>query len=417
VKPANVMLDDGDAISVRLLDFGLAHLEEAETLTAVGDVPGTLTYVSPERLAGRPTTAAADVWATGVVLWEALAGWHPFSSSSPIETARRIRDGAQPLATLRPDLPADLCTTVDRMLDLDPRRRPNAKQLPRALRDAFAETQRRPRPAASLSSLRERAVHAGLTAVFAAVAAFVLPFFPNGWPLVLGALAGVLALRSPRFGLALALAVPILPLGNIALGLAAAYAVVATGWFALFWARPTDGFLFLAGPALTPFGAIAILPLLVQRVGDRVRQVATVVMATLAAATFASLAGGLLPFGDKFATLDLAETTRPDLAAAAVLDVLTAQPGLFLVAAILAAASLTVPLARANGLWGFAFWGSGFAAAMLLVPLAAGTVVSAPAVLPGIWAAVAWLAAPEFRSAELAESEHARSAALPIPTA
>ncbi len=164
VKPANVMLDEGDAISVRLLDFGLAHLEEAETLTAVGDVPGTLTYVSPERLAGRQTTAAADVWATGVVLWEALAGWHPFASSSPIETARRIREGAQPLATLRPDLPADLCTLVDRMLDLDPRRRPAAKQLPRALRDAFAETQRRPRPAASLTSLRGRAVHAGLTA-------------------------------------------------------------------------------------------------------------------------------------------------------------------------------------------------------------------------------------------------------------
>ena len=55
VKPANVMLDESDAISVRLLDFGLAHLEEAETLTAVGDVPGTLTYVSPERLAGRQT--------------------------------------------------------------------------------------------------------------------------------------------------------------------------------------------------------------------------------------------------------------------------------------------------------------------------------------------------------------------------
>ena len=362
VKPANVMLDEGDAISVRLLDFGLAHLEEAETLTAVGDVPGTLTYVSPERLAGRQTTAAADVWATGVVLWEALAGWHPFASSSPIETARRIREGAQPLATLRPDLPADLCTLVDRMLDLDPRRRPNAKQLPRALREAFAVTQRRPRPAASLTSLRGRAVHAGLTAVFAGVAAFVLPFFPNGWPFVLGALAGALALRSPRFGFALALVVPILPLGNIALGLAGAYAIVAAAWFVLFWARPTDGFLFLAGPALAPFGAIGLLPLVLQRVDNRVRQVATIVMATLATATFASLAGGLLPFGEKLATLDLAETTRPDVAAGAVASALGTQPGLFLVAAVLAAATLTVPIAKQHGLWGLAFWGSGFAA-------------------------------------------------------
>ncbi len=417
VKPANVMLDEGDAISVRLLDFGLAHLEEAETLTAVGDVPGTLTYVSPERLAGRPTTGAADVWATGVVLWEALAGWHPFASSSPIETARRIREGAQPLGTLRPDLPADLCTLVDRMLDLDPRRRPSAKHLARALRDAFAETQRRPRPAASLSSLRERAVHAGLTAAFAAVAAFTLPFFPSGWPVVLGALAGALALRSPRFGFALALAVPILPLGNIALGLGIAYAAIAAGWFALFWRRPTDGFIFLAGPALAPLGAIGLLPLVLQRVEDRVRQVATVFMATIAAGIFASLAGGLFPFGERLAGLDLAETTRPDIAAAAAADSLAARPGLFVVAAILAAASLTVPVARRHGLWGLAFWGSGFAAAMLLLPLAAGTVVSAPAVLPGIWAAVAWLAAPEFRPAGTPESERPLSAPWPAPSA
>ena len=277
VKPANVMLDESDAISVRLLDFGLAHLEEAETLTAVGDVPGTLTYVSPERLAGRSTTAAADVWATGVVLWEALAGWHPFASSSPIETARRIREGAQPLATLRPDLPADLCTTVDRMLDLDPRRRPSAKQLPRALRDAFAETQRRPRPAA-------------LALVPAASAPSTLgspPCSPppprscsrssrTAGPSSSARSPACSRFARPRFGLALALAVPVLPLGNIALGLAAAYAVIAAGWFALFWARPTDGFLFLAGPALAPFGAIGILPLLMQRVDDRVRQVASV---------------------------------------------------------------------------------------------------------------------------------------------
>ena len=303
------------------------------------------------------------------------------------------------------------------MLDLDPRRRPSAKQLPRALREAFAETQRRPRPAASLTSLRGRAVHAGLTAVFAGVAAFVLPFFPNGWPFVLAALAGALALRSPRFGFALALAVPVLPLGNIALGLAGVYAVVAAAWFALFWSRPTDGFLFLAGPALAPVGAIGLLPLVLQRVDNRVRQVATVVMATLAAATFATLAGGLLPFGDKFASLSLAETTRPDVAVGAVASALGTQPGLFLVAAVLAAATLTVPIAKQHGLWGVAFWGSGFAAALLLLPLAAGTVVSAPAVLPGIWAAVAWLVAPTFRRAETPASELPTSAALPIVSA
>jgi serine/threonine protein kinase len=42
VKPGNVMVEDRDELSVRLLDFGLAQFEEAETLTAAGDVPGTL---------------------------------------------------------------------------------------------------------------------------------------------------------------------------------------------------------------------------------------------------------------------------------------------------------------------------------------------------------------------------------------
>src|SRR4051812_31024851 len=53
VKPANVLLAEGAGISVKLLDFGLALMREEETLTAAGDVPGTLAYISPERLGGK----------------------------------------------------------------------------------------------------------------------------------------------------------------------------------------------------------------------------------------------------------------------------------------------------------------------------------------------------------------------------
>src|SRR5437868_3229302 len=74
VKPSNVMLADGPGVSIRLLDFGLARIKEAHTITASGDVPGTLAYISPERLKGANGSPPADVWAVGVLLWEALAG-------------------------------------------------------------------------------------------------------------------------------------------------------------------------------------------------------------------------------------------------------------------------------------------------------------------------------------------------------
>ncbi|HSL65751.1 MAG TPA: serine/threonine-protein kinase, partial [Gaiellaceae bacterium] len=82
VKPTNVLLCDGPEVAVRLLDFGLAQFDAGETLTAAGDVPGTLAYIAPERLGGATATPAADVWAVGVLLWEALAGTHPFWKGS-----------------------------------------------------------------------------------------------------------------------------------------------------------------------------------------------------------------------------------------------------------------------------------------------------------------------------------------------
>ena len=136
VKPSNVLLADGDRVSARVLDFGLAQMADAETLTEAGDVPGTLAYISPERLAGGEATPAADVWAVGVMLWEALAGRHPFWRGSMLETARAIEAGARPLGELRPDLPKRLLRLVDSALSPNPARRPTARDLADALRGA-----------------------------------------------------------------------------------------------------------------------------------------------------------------------------------------------------------------------------------------------------------------------------------------
>ena len=136
VKPANVLLTDEDG-SVRILDFGLALVrEEEETLTAQGDVPGTLAYISPERLAGKPAGPETDIWSTGVLLWEALAGRHPFGSGPFLEITKRIGRGAPALASARPELPKPLTQLVDAMLSTDPAKRPPAAKLASGLRRA-----------------------------------------------------------------------------------------------------------------------------------------------------------------------------------------------------------------------------------------------------------------------------------------
>src|SRR6266566_7587027 len=146
VKPSNVLLADGDRVTARILDFGLAQMADAETLTAQGDVPGTLAYIAPERLAGEDATGAADVWAVGVMLWEALAGRHPFWRGSMLETARAIEAGAPSLISLRPDLPKALLQMVDRALSLNPARRPSAVDLAAHLRGAAAPRRKKRRP-------------------------------------------------------------------------------------------------------------------------------------------------------------------------------------------------------------------------------------------------------------------------------
>src|SRR5437868_2105095 len=246
VKPSNVMLAEGAGVSIRLLDFGLARIKEAHTITASGDVPGTLAYISPERLEGASGSPAADIWAVGVVLWETLAGFHPFWTSSLVETAKAIERGAPSLQTQRPNLPQALVAFVDRTLALDPARRPRAAELADGIRHAYHSRRARqpvpkragaratPKPLAFMNTRPPaRVAFAGLAGIGAGWTAAALPFFPSPFPFGLAALAFGLTLVRERLGLAAALAVPIFPLGNVSLGLAIVYAAVAVFGLAL----------------------------------------------------------------------------------------------------------------------------------------------------------------------------------------
>src|SRR5438552_2714825 len=297
VKPSNVLLADGERVSVRLLDFGLARMAEAETLTAQGDVPGTLAYISPERLAGDEASEASDVWAVGVMLWEALSGRHPFWQTSMLDTARAIEAGAASLSVLRPDLPKALLEVVDRSLSLDPSRRPSAADLARALRGIAAPIRRRRRRGigVELPAAAGRAAAAALAAGFAGWTATALPFYPHGWAVGLAlACAAATAVRE-RVGLAAALAVPVLPLGNVSLGLALLYGALAAGWLVLSWRQPRGGLLFALGPALAPLAALGLVPLVSAGVRGAPRRALQAAVAVLVAAVVAGVRHVPLP--------------------------------------------------------------------------------------------------------------------------
>ncbi|MGZ4354872.1 MAG: serine/threonine-protein kinase [Gaiellaceae bacterium] len=227
IKPSNVLLADDEGVSVRLLDFGLALFDEADTLTAAGDVPGTLAYISPERLKGHTAGPAADVWAVGVLLWESLAGFHPYWTSSMLDTAKKIQEAPPSLGTVRPDLPAALIEVVDRAMCRDPRKRPNATRMAAAVRSAW-RSRRRARRTQPKSRVRFRTPPAGritavgLAAIVSGWTVATLPFFPGGWAWIAAAAAAALTLTRDRAGLAFTLAVPVLPLGNVSMGLALA---------------------------------------------------------------------------------------------------------------------------------------------------------------------------------------------------
>ena len=130
LKPENVFLvgDEHDD-RVKILDFGISKIDDplaqpATRLTREGAVVGTPFYMSPEQAAGREVDARADIWAMGVIAYEALTGKLPFNGSTVGEVMMLIASGNYPpILTRRPDVDPRLCAVVDRALRPDPRDR------------------------------------------------------------------------------------------------------------------------------------------------------------------------------------------------------------------------------------------------------------------------------------------------------
>jgi serine/threonine protein kinase/Flp pilus assembly protein TadD len=114
IKPANVLVTTSDQI--RIVDFGVSRVGGSE-LTREGTAVGTVAYMSPEQTHGAAVDQRTDIWSLGVVLYEMLAGVRPFRGDTDEVVLYAIRhDEPPPLASLRPDVPAELGRIVDRCL-------------------------------------------------------------------------------------------------------------------------------------------------------------------------------------------------------------------------------------------------------------------------------------------------------------
>ncbi|MFC1628510.1 serine/threonine-protein kinase, partial [Gemmatimonadota bacterium] len=97
VKSANIMVSmEGN---VKVMDFGLAHLEDRSQLTRTGTTMGTLAYSSPEQLVGAPVDKRSEIFSLGVVFYELLTGQLPFKSPSEGELVFEIINTEQELLT------------------------------------------------------------------------------------------------------------------------------------------------------------------------------------------------------------------------------------------------------------------------------------------------------------------------------
>ncbi|MCW2794338.1 MAG: Serine/threonine protein kinase [Nocardioides sp.] len=120
LKPANILVTpQGRPV---LVDFGIARSADLEPLTLTGTIVGSVDYISPEQTAGGSATPLSDVYALGLVAYEALSGRRPFRRESQVATAlAHLHDEVPPLED---DVPHAVRSLVLQMVDKDPAARP-----------------------------------------------------------------------------------------------------------------------------------------------------------------------------------------------------------------------------------------------------------------------------------------------------
>jgi serine/threonine protein kinase len=146
VKPANVMIED-ESGRIYLMDFGIAKQTGASErgLTQAGVFVGTVDYAAPEQIEAKPITNAADIYAFGGVLYEALTGQKPYVRDTDVAVMfAHITEPPPAVSKVRPDLPEALDGVIARAMAKKPEDRfPTCRSMIEAARAASPSAWRR----------------------------------------------------------------------------------------------------------------------------------------------------------------------------------------------------------------------------------------------------------------------------------
>jgi serine/threonine-protein kinase len=152
VKPGNILVergaDDGDPDHDYLADFGITkHTISRSGLTPTGELVGTIDYVAPEQIQGRPVDGRADIYSLGCVLYECLTGSVPFPKDLDAAVIlAHIEERPPAPSAVRPELPAAIDDVMERVLAKEPEDRyPTCRELTAAAQNAMPGLTAHPR--------------------------------------------------------------------------------------------------------------------------------------------------------------------------------------------------------------------------------------------------------------------------------